>query len=84
VGARVQDGVLGLYARLMPGWKVVGIRCDGLAARRGVLHCITREVPRFVSLEGLRHAAVRQPVEAFGAAGSSTAATDDVVHPRLR
>ncbi|MGB2823098.1 MAG: agmatine deiminase family protein [Phycisphaerae bacterium] len=84
VDAGMQDGVLALYARLMPGWKVVGIRCDDLAARRGVLHCITREVPKFVSLEPLRHAAVRQPVEAFGAADSSAAVTADLVQPRLR
>ena len=30
----------------MPGWKVIGIDCEGLIAKRGALHCISRQVPQ--------------------------------------
>ena len=37
-----------LYARLLPGWKIVGVGADSLTTVNGFLHCITRNVPWFV------------------------------------
>ena len=39
-----------LYARLLPGWKIVPIDMDAMVGRQGYLHCLTRNVPAFVSL----------------------------------
>ena len=50
---------LALYARLLPGWRIVGIPCDGLAANGGSLHCISRNIPAFASVEALRRKARR-------------------------
>jgi len=39
---------LALYAQLLPGWQIVGIRSDKLEQVDGYLHCLTRNVPWFV------------------------------------
>ena len=39
-----------ISSRLLPGWKVVGIRSDSLAPGRGLLHCFSLNVPQYVSL----------------------------------
>ena len=39
---------LALYAQLLPGWRIVGIRTDELERVDGYLHCLTRNVPWFV------------------------------------
>jgi agmatine/peptidylarginine deiminase len=36
---------LDVYREAMPGWKVVGIDCSKLIAKRGALHCISRNIP---------------------------------------
>jgi len=43
-----QDAAMSLYARLLPGWKIVAIPCDDLARNEGLLHCICRNVPQYV------------------------------------
>jgi agmatine deiminase len=48
-----QQRVLDLYGQHMPGWRVVGINADSLAALGGGLHCVTLNVPGFVRLEPL-------------------------------
>jgi agmatine/peptidylarginine deiminase len=50
VDQAAQAEALALYTRLMPGWKVVGINSDVLVPHMGLLHCICRQVPAFVSL----------------------------------
>jgi agmatine/peptidylarginine deiminase len=50
VDRAAQSEALELYARLMPGWKVVGINCDALASHLGLLHCVSRQIPGFVKL----------------------------------
>ena len=49
-----RDEVLLLYARLLSGWKIVGVCSDTLASHSGGLHCITRNVPAYVPAEALR------------------------------
>jgi len=44
----LREEALALYARLLPGWKVIGIKADGLEQAGGLLHCLTRNVPWFV------------------------------------
>jgi len=43
-----QREALALYSRLLPGWRIVGIKSDGLERAEGLLHCLTRNVPWFV------------------------------------
>ncbi|MGB2821418.1 MAG: agmatine deiminase family protein [Phycisphaerae bacterium] len=47
---QLQEEALALYARLLPGWRIVGIKSDGLEQADGLLHCLTRHVPWFVSV----------------------------------
>ena len=47
VDPALQEEALGLYARLLPGWEVVGINADRLAESEGLLHCISLNVPAF-------------------------------------
>lgn len=49
----IQQQALDLYARLLPGRRIVGIRADGLSRRSGLLHCICLNVPGFVPVERL-------------------------------
>jgi agmatine deiminase len=46
----IQEEALALYARLLPGWRVVGIHADSLEPSGGLLHCFSMHVPRYVSL----------------------------------
>ena len=38
---------LKVFHEALPDWKVVGIDCSRLIAKRGALHCISRQVPSF-------------------------------------
>ncbi len=42
-----------VYRSLLPGWQVKKVRSDGLVKAGGQLHCISYNVPRYVSIEGL-------------------------------
>lgn len=35
----------GTYARLLPGWKIVGIDCSDVIGLGGALHCLTLNIP---------------------------------------
>ena len=48
VDPALENEALSLYARLLPGWKVVGINCDSLVSAHGYLHCVCMNVPSFV------------------------------------
>ena len=54
VDPAVEEEAFSLYARLLPGWKVVGIRADSLARLGGALHCISVNVPDFVRIDPAR------------------------------
>jgi agmatine/peptidylarginine deiminase len=74
VDQAVQSEALGVYARLMPGWKVVGINCDALASHLGLLHCVSRQVPAFVALPpSLRPGSAPLPASAAAAPVPSSA-----------
>lgn len=73
VDPAVQREALALYARLLPGWKIVPIRADTLAAQRGSLRCVTRNVPAFVSVAPLEREAVARAT-----------AADEIIVPRFR
>jgi len=42
-----------IYRKLLPGWKIARINCDGLVKQEGQLHCISYNVPKYVSIDGL-------------------------------
>lgn len=54
-----QSDVLGLYERLLPGYRIVPITADTLAPKRGLLHCISLNVPAGVDLAPLLDGAKR-------------------------
>jgi len=64
VDAAIQDRVLDLYRRLLPGWKVVGIGADSLLNCQGLLHCISVNVPDFIAVP--RHLSDGPTLQALG------------------
>ncbi|HUS92726.1 MAG TPA: agmatine deiminase family protein [Phycisphaerae bacterium] len=50
VDPAIQEEAITLYARLLPGWKIVGIQADGLVQKMGLLHCVALNVPDYVKL----------------------------------
>jgi agmatine deiminase len=53
VDARMQAKAIGLYSRLLPGWKIVPINADALVPSDGMLHCVSLGLPEFVPLTRL-------------------------------
>jgi agmatine/peptidylarginine deiminase len=49
VAPGVQRKALDVYRRLLPTWRIVPIAADALAARGGMLHCISLNVPAYVA-----------------------------------
>ena len=48
-----------IYRSSLPvGWKVVRINCDKLVVLRGHLHCLSYNIPNFISIEGLLEQAI--------------------------
>ena len=54
VDPKIEQQALNLYRRLLPGWEVIPIPCDSLVVKRGLLHCISVNVPQFVSAYNLK------------------------------
>ena len=52
VDPEIEQKAFDVYARLLPGWRIVGINCDSLIQLGGALHCVTMNVPSFVPLRG--------------------------------
>jgi hypothetical protein len=77
----LQDRALGLYARLLPRWKVVGINADGLAPLGGALRCMSMNVPAFVPLPKIAYRPVCEPTGARGGAMSLEQIPEDSVPP---
>ena len=73
VDPSLREQAMALYARLLPGWKVVGINCDRLAKAHGLLRCISLNVPGFVSVASVSGGTGRDPqARSGGAAGTVT------------
>lgn len=53
VDPALQKRAFAVYAELLPDWKIVGIDADSLTEKRGILHCITMNVPAFVPVNEL-------------------------------
>lgn len=53
VDAGMEAEAESVYRSLLPGWQVKKINCDSLVKEEGQLHCISYNIPRFVTIEGL-------------------------------
>ena len=42
---RMDQVALQIFQKALPTWKIVGIDCSSIIAKRGALHCISHEVP---------------------------------------
>lgn len=58
-GFSMDTTALRIYRDAMPGYKVIGINCNGMISASGAIHCITKEIgvlnPVFISHSGLRN-----------------------------
>lgn len=45
VSPELDQAALETYQRLLPKWKVIGIDCSTISAKRGDLHCISLNIP---------------------------------------
>lgn len=58
---------LQVYRDAMPGYKIVGIDCNGIIGSLGAIHCITKEIgvdePVFISHSSIRDTNTTSPLE---------------------
>jgi agmatine/peptidylarginine deiminase len=54
VPAAVQDKAVRTYAALLPEWRIVPVAADSLATSEGLFHCISRNIPAFVSVADMK------------------------------
>jgi agmatine/peptidylarginine deiminase len=80
---RTRRQVLGTYARLLPGRKVVGVNADSLAELGGGLRCVSMNVPGFVRLPKLKYQPVRPSVGIAGGAMSLEKLGGDAAPPAV-
>jgi len=72
VPPEIQNEALCLYARLLPGWRIVGIRTDELVRGQGLLHCVCLHLPSFLDAEDLSPALPQSPPTAAAGPWRST------------
>jgi agmatine/peptidylarginine deiminase len=48
VDRRTEAAALAVYQKLLPGWKIVAVPADALAANEGLLHCVALNLPAFL------------------------------------
>ena len=53
VDPAIEDRAEQVYRSALPNWEVKRINCDKLVKLHGQLHCISYNVPHFVSMEGV-------------------------------
>jgi hypothetical protein len=46
----VQAAALALYRRLLPQWEIIEIDCEEMIPLGGALHCVSMNVPAYVSI----------------------------------
>jgi agmatine/peptidylarginine deiminase len=62
VDPELEDRAEQVYREALPGWEVKRIPCDELVKDEGQLHCLSYNVPRYVSIEPLlEKAGVKAP-----------------------
>jgi agmatine/peptidylarginine deiminase len=60
----LEDQAEEVYRSLLPpDWEVERIDCSSLVALRGHLHCISYNIPQFISIDGLQEKAFPRPQE---------------------
>lgn len=53
VDPAIEDTAEEVYRNLLPGWEIKRINCDSLVSGEGQLHCMSYNLPKYVSIEGL-------------------------------
>lgn len=53
VDPAIEDRAEQVYRSVLPNWEVKRINCDKLVKLHGQLHCISYNIPHFVSMEGI-------------------------------
>lgn len=53
VDADTTDKAVAVYERLLPDWRIVRVQSDTIAAKQGVLHCVTLGIPHYVKPDKL-------------------------------
>ena len=53
VDPAMEDQAEAVYSKLLPGWEIRRINCDALAIGEGQLHCMSYNLPKYVSIDGL-------------------------------
>lgn len=53
VDPAIEDAAEEVYRTLLPAWEVKRINCDALVKEEGQLHCMSYNLPKYVSIEGL-------------------------------
>ena len=61
VPVEIENQAVSIYEQLLPGWEVKKILCDSLVKEEGQLHCISYNLPNYVSLDGLYEKSYRPP-----------------------
>ena len=62
VDPAIEDAAEEVYRALLPSWEVKRINCDALVKEEGQLHCMSYNLPKYVSIEGLLRKAGVKPV----------------------
>ena len=61
-----------VYQALLPSWTIKRINCDRLVQEGGQLHCISYNLPQYVSIDGLNKRAIPKLVDAENVVLSSS------------
>ena len=58
VDPELENRAAAVYKSLLPNWVIKRINCDALVRHGGQLHCISYNIPHYVSIEGLKKRAI--------------------------
>ena len=58
VDPELENRAAAVYKSLLPDWTIKRINCDSLVKHGGQLHCISYNIPHYVSIEGLKKRAI--------------------------
>lgn len=63
VSRELEDRAEEVYRSILPGWEIKRVVCDSLVIDNGQLHCISYNIPAYVSLDGIFAKLGTQPSE---------------------